>query len=221
MGPRAGNMGWRTVGGGKEAGMGRRGWGVGRTGDKGEWGRRYGAKGPRAPQTPADDGGRCCRAKDSRVCRCPHPGVSHFARGGGEFYGVLWQRRGRQRPLGVTAWISGGGVGFALRFAMGGRRRGGFFGTASGLILPNAQQLLGWRSAPGVTTVGWGAPEMRPHCNPGGGAAVWQRHLRVAPGGPHPVLKAAALFLRGALPLSVPSATTRWGGGVGGASPPR
>lgn len=113
----------------------------------------------------------------------PPGGVTLCTGGGEEFHGVLWQRRGRQRPLGVTAWINGGGVGFALRFAMGGGGVGGFFGTASGLILPNAQQLLGWRSAPGVTTVGWGAPEMRPHCNPGGGAAVWQRHLRVAPGG--------------------------------------
>ena len=71
---------------------------------------------------------------------------------------------------------------------------GGFIGTASGLILPNAQQLLGWRSAPGVTTVGWGAPEMRPHCNPGGGLRYGSVILGWHRGVPIPSLKRPPSF---------------------------
>lgn len=84
-----GNSRW--TGGGKEEGMGR--------GDMG--------KGPHRPhQNPGMDD------VEQRTPECvpvPSLGVSHLAWGGAEFYGVLWQLGGWQRPYGDTAWMNGGG----------------------------------------------------------------------------------------------------------------
>lgn len=94
-GKRAGKKGWGTADG--QEGARRK-----------EWGEEIWEKGPTDPTRI--QGWMMWSKGHLSASLCPAWGCHTLHGGGGaEFYGVLWQLGGWQRPYGDTAWMNGGG----------------------------------------------------------------------------------------------------------------